>query len=212
MTLKKGRYVLLECLGLRHQITSRIIHSIKMSMCPFTTAFKLSICRSADEFGNKEAGRRFRMEESVIWCSRTSKATTEKMPRKKKVLRGKSAKWPQLEKHLVAWVQEQRTDGYAISTLAIRLKTRSLAKKDDIGDFTASPLWAYRFMARHQLSVQRRTHISQHLPDGMADKTMRFQSYIIKLRREHEYPPSAGSGMPTRTPLPLKYREGPPSQ
>ena len=40
----------------------------------------------------------------------------------------------------------------------------------------------------HQLSVRHRTHNSQHLPDVMADKMTRFQSYIIKLRQEHEYP------------------------
>ena len=79
------------------------------------------------------------MDKSVIWCWRTSEATIEKMPRKKKALRRKSTKWPQLEERLVAWVQEKRAEGYAISTLVLRLKARSLAKEDDIGDFTASP-------------------------------------------------------------------------
>ena len=111
------------------------------------------------------------------------------MPRKKKALRGKSAKWPQLEEHLVAWVQEKRAEVYTFSTLALMLKARSLANEDDIGDFTASLSWACRFMARHQLSVRCCTHISQHLPDDMADKMTCFQS-DIKLRREHKYPPS----------------------
>ena len=114
--------------------------SIKMSRHPFTTVFKLSVCRSAEEFGNREAGSRFSMDESVIRHGRTSKATIKKMPRKKKVLRGKSAKWPQLKERLIAWVREKRAEGYTISTLALRLKARSSAKEDDIGDFKASQL------------------------------------------------------------------------
>ena len=166
MTLKKGCFVLRECLDLRY--VSSIL-SIKMSRLSFTTAFKLSVCLSAEEFGNREAGRRFSMDESVIRCWRTSKATIGK-----KALSRKSAKWPQLEERLVARIREKSVEGYAISTLAHRLKARSLAE-DDIGDFTASPSQAYRFMACHQLSVRHCTHISQHLPNNMA-KTMHFQS------------------------------------
>ena len=79
------------------------------------------------------------MDEFIIRRWRTSKAMLEKMPRKKKALSGKSAMWRQFEERLVAGVQEKRAEGYAISTLALRLKARSLAKEDDIGDFTASP-------------------------------------------------------------------------
>ena len=68
---------------------------------------------------------------------------------KKKSLWGKSVKWPQLLEHLVAWVWEKRVESSAISTLALRLKARSLAKEVDIGDFTASPSWTYRFMVHH---------------------------------------------------------------
>uniref|UniRef100_A0A8C4QJK3 HTH CENPB-type domain-containing protein n=1 Tax=Eptatretus burgeri TaxID=7764 RepID=A0A8C4QJK3_EPTBU len=173
---------------------------LKMSRRSFTAAFKLSICRSAEEFGNREAGRRFGVDESIVRRWRTSKTMIEKMPRKKKALRGRPAKWPQLEEHLIAWVREKRAEGHAISTLALRLKARSFAKEDDIGDFTASPSWAYRFIARHDVSVRRHIHISQHLPDDMADKITRFQSYIIKLRREHEYPLSR-IGNANQTPL-----------
>ena len=51
------------------------------------------------------------MDESIIRRWRVSKATIEKMPRKKKALRGKSAKWPQLEERLVAWVWEKSVEG-----------------------------------------------------------------------------------------------------
>jgi len=41
------------------------------------------------------------VDESIIWHWITNKATIEKMPRKKKALRGKSANWPQLEERLI---------------------------------------------------------------------------------------------------------------
>ena len=47
------------------------------------------------------------MNDSVIRSWRTNKATKEKMPSRKKALRGKSAKWPQLKERLVASVQEK---------------------------------------------------------------------------------------------------------
>ena len=98
MTLKKGCFVLRECLSLHHQITSRIIHSIYQDV---KVLIHHSVkTRSAEEFGNQEAARRFGLEKSVIWCWRTYKAMIEKMPRKKKSLRGNSAKWLQLEERL----------------------------------------------------------------------------------------------------------------
>ena len=51
---------------------------IKMSTHSVTAAFKLSVCRSAGESGNREAGRRFSMDESVTWRWRTGKAMIEK--------------------------------------------------------------------------------------------------------------------------------------
>jgi len=82
----------------------------------------------------------FGVDESIIRHWRTSKAMIEKLPRKKKALRGKSAKWPQLEEHLITWLQEKRAEGHAISTLRLRLKERSFTKEEDIRDFRASNL------------------------------------------------------------------------
>ena len=47
------------------------------------------------------------MNDSVIQSWRTNKAMKEKMPSRKKVLSGKSAKWLQLKERLVASVQEK---------------------------------------------------------------------------------------------------------
>ena len=143
------------------------------------------------------------MDEFVIQRWRTSKAMIEKMLRKKKVLRRKSAKWPELEERLIAWVRERKAEGSTISTLALRLKAKSLAKEDDIGDFTASLSWAYRLMARPQVLVRRCTHILYNLPVDMADKMMladMASSPSSSSFTESMNILSTGSGMPTRPP------------
>ena len=166
----------------------------------FTASFKLSACKVAEEEGNRSAGRKFGVSEPNIRRWRAKKPKLVEMPKNKKALRGASAKWPKLEEELLAWVTDKRKGGHAISTTALRLKARGLAGVHGADDFKASPCWAYRFMDRHGLSVRRRTHIAQRLPEDLEDKTIKFQRYVIKIRREHEYPLSR-IGNADQTPL-----------
>ncbi|CAG2205220.1 unnamed protein product [Mytilus edulis] len=47
--------------------------------------------------------------------------------------------------------------------------------------------WCYGFLRRHDLSIRRRTHISQKLPADYEDKLLEFQKYIIKVRKQNNY-------------------------
>ena len=123
-----------------------------MSRRAFTASFKLSVCKVAEEEGNRAAGRKFDVSESNIRRWRAEKPTLNDMPKTKKALRGGTAKWPEMEEDLIAWVEDKRKAGHAISTTALRLKARVLADSRGISDFKASPSWAYRFMGRHGLS------------------------------------------------------------
>ena len=67
-------------------------------------------------------------------------------------------------------------------------------------EFKASRGWASNFMSRYNLSVRRRTHISQKLPADIEEKLMNFQQFIIKMRREKDYPLSL-IGNADQTPL-----------
>ena len=42
-------------------------------------------------------------------------------------------------------------------------------------------------MDRHDLSIHRRTTISQKLPENFEDKLLKFQRFIIAERKKHEY-------------------------
>ena len=56
--------------------------------------------------------------------------------------------------------------GIGVSTIDLRLKAIVISREMESMscDFKASVGWAQRFMTRHQLSVQRRTHIVQMMP------------------------------------------------
>lgn len=53
--------------------------------------------------------------------------------------------------------------------------------------FRCSEDWSYGFLRRHDLSIRRRTHISQKLAADYEDKLLEFQKYIIKVRKQIDY-------------------------
>ena len=55
-------------------------------------------------------------------------------------------------------------------------------------------------MARYDLSIRRKTHISQKLPDNYEDKIFAFQTHIIKRRKILNQPLSL-IGIADQTPL-----------
>ena len=168
----------------------------------YTAVFKLQVISYAEEHGHRAAGRKFDVDESNVRKWRRNKEDIKKMPSIKKARRGKKAQHPELEKTLLEWVEEKRLGGIAINTVHLRLQAKLIAKKMKLNqsEFKASRGWASNFMSRHNLSVRRRTHISQKLPADIEEKLMNFQQFIIKMRREKDYPLSL-IGNADQTPL-----------
>jgi len=99
------------------------------------------------------------------------------------------------------WVVDRRQQGIGISVVEIRLQAQQLAKLDlSAASFKASYGWARRFMGRNDLSVRRRTTLSQRLPDNYNAKLLNFQQFVLKLRKEHGYE-LAQLGNADQTPL-----------
>lgn len=63
-----------------------------------------------------------------------------KMP-KKKALRSKLAKWPNLEQRLKTWILEQCQSGFCVSTKLIQCQARIFASEMKIVDFTGKAKW-----------------------------------------------------------------------
>ena len=159
----------------------------------YTSKFKLSVVRYAEEHNNCAAAREFTVSESNVRLWKRDKLKLEQMPRNKRALRGSDAHFPEMERELLVYVEEKRSAGLAVSPQQLRLKAKMLARKvqHDINaykSFKASQNWCYRFMGRHHLSVRKRTTIAQRLPDDHEDKLLNFQKYVIKQRKEHNYP------------------------
>ena len=136
----------------------------------------------------------------TLGCGKKSKLQLDKMPKSKRANRGRIAFYPNLEKQIIEWITDCRSQGIALNTIQIRLKAKLYAKDMNIVDFKASTNWCYRFMARHDLSIRRKTHISQKLPDDYEDKIIAFQTHIIK-RRKILNPPLSLIGNADQTPL-----------
>ena len=65
---------------------------------------------------------------------------------------------------LKTWIISKRNENRRVSTTAIRLKAKELAKNLNINDFKSSKCWCFLFMKRHNLSVRAVTSIGQKLP------------------------------------------------
>jgi len=78
------------------------------------------------------------------------KENIKQMPRSKHAKQGKRVRFPELEQDLAAWITSKRQEGVAVSTNAICLKAKALARDKGItGDkFKASQSWCYKFLAR----------------------------------------------------------------
>lgn len=154
----------------------------------YTVKEKLSAIKYAKAHGNRAAGREFNVSESCIRDWRKIETRLMNMNRKKRANRGKSAKYPELEQELFNYIVDKRKQGYCVSTTQVRLKALDLAKSmAGTSDFKASVKWTYGFFRRHLLSIRRRTHIAQKLPEDYEEKLVEFQKFVIKMRKQNDY-------------------------
>lgn len=153
----------------------------------YSAKYKLLVIKFAEENNNCAAARKYNVNEKLVRDWRKNADKIAEMPRKKCANRGKSCQWPELEKELVSWIEEQRKCGYIVTRNMIRLHALSMAKRKDIIDFKGTVSWCSRFLKRNDLVLRQKTKISQKLPDDLEDKISSFQSFVIKMRRKEEY-------------------------
>ena len=167
-------------------------HVNKRKKISHPASFKVKVAEYAIEHKNNvKAASFYGVNERQVRDWRKALDDLKKMDRTKKARRGASAQCPELEAALVEWVEDQTQSGYAVSRLGIRLKALRMCKEGlhpSTPTFSASAGWCTRFMKRHSLSIRQKTKISQHLPKDMDNKVLSFQRYIIKKRKEVDYP------------------------
>ena len=103
--------------------------------------------------------------------------------------------WPELEKELQQWVEDQRKSGYIVTRNLLRLHAKVMAKRHNIANFCASDDWCTNFLKRHDFVIRQKTKISQKLPVDWEEKIVSFHSYVIKKRKQKNFDLSAIGNM-----------------
>ena len=107
-----------------------------------------------------------------------------------------------MEKELYDWINDQRTSGYIVTLLHIRLQAQKMCK-DSI--FKASNGWAQKFMRRHGLALRQKTKIAQKLPKDLNEKISLFHTFVISLCKQNNFELSQIGNM-DKTPMTLTYQ------
>ena len=93
----------------------------------YRAAFKLEVVDYAETHGNRKASREFNVPETNVRDWRKQKVQKD-MNKTKKARRGRQARYPELKKELYDWIVDQRSSGYIITSLHIRLRAQKICE------------------------------------------------------------------------------------
>ena len=143
----------------------------------YSASFKLQVVKFAsDNSNNSAASRKFGIDEKLVRDWRRKIDNIKSLPNTKCADRGRKCQWPELEKKVVEWVEENRKSRLAVTRNLIRLHAKKTAQQMNIDNFLISSGWCTRFMKRNKLVLRQKTKISQRLPDDLEEKITSFQS------------------------------------
>lgn len=115
---------------------------------------KLEILELAERCGNREAARRYKLNESSVRCFRRQKHELVKLQKEgKSTNRHAAPHWPKLEKELEKWVEMQKAkcSSSKLKIKEIREEAQKIAKRQKIPNFNGSNSYIFKFMQRHQI-------------------------------------------------------------
>ena len=157
---------------------------------------KLIVVNYAQENGRNAAARHFNLNAPMVgrWI-RQSNEWEKENKKKKHVGSGRKAFYPEAEDKLYNWVIEQRKKGLAVNYTSVRLQMYKIFKEPAIQvlyptgehEFQGTLTWIQSFMKRYNLSLRRKTKISQKLPEDTKEKLDEFRHYIIRLRSQYNF-------------------------
>jgi hypothetical protein len=91
-----------------------------------------------------------------------------------------------VEAELYQYVVKKRRNGFRVLIEVSHFEGRRLAGKHSIAgsEFRVSCEWMRHFMARHGLTIRRRTTLVQRLAEAYGEKLVSLQKYAQKLREQ----------------------------
>ncbi|CAM1303093.1 Uncharacterised protein r2_g1309 [Pycnogonum litorale] len=99
---------------------------IKRKRSSYDAGFKLKVIEFAEVNGNRAAEREFSVSEKLVRDWRKLKDTLMEMPKTKRAHRGRQAQFPEMEKDLLEGITNQRSSGYIVTLLQIRIKAAQM--------------------------------------------------------------------------------------
>ena len=120
---------------------------------------------------NRGAASHFSVNEKQVRQWRLKKDDLNLKPKKKRLDGGgRKARLLDVEDMVMAWIDELRSGNLRVTCSGIQRKATELARSEGDTEFTASRGWLAKFFHRHQLSLRRKTLVSQRLPQDLIPK------------------------------------------
>ena len=128
----------------------------KVKRMKYSASFKLQVVKFAsDNSNNSAASRKFGIDEKLVRDWRRKIDNIKSLPKTKCADRGRKCQWPELEKKVVEWVEENRKSGLAVTRNLIRLHAKKTAQQMNIDNFLVSSGWCTWFMKRNKLVLRQ---------------------------------------------------------
>ena len=123
----------------------------------------------AEKTSNREAGRKYKVDEKSVRYWKKQKNDLSCIPAKKRIPGGgRKAKLPDMEKQLATWKADQRAHNLMVTRSSIQHKALQLHLGEE--EFTASMGWLEKIFRRYTFSLRRRTTVCQKLPQDYVTK------------------------------------------
>ena len=157
----------------------------------YTVTFKLQVVREAKLTTQRSAARHFGVDRKQVraWMSNEDKLLG--CPRTRRRLDGagcKPAISEELEEELLQWLRQLRSARQRVTRKMLMNEASRLYRvHNGDGHFIASEGWLRRFMRRKQITLRRRTIVSQRLPSELASKISNHIRSVRNLRKVHNY-------------------------
>ncbi|CAG8800806.1 303_t:CDS:1, partial [Cetraspora pellucida] len=154
---------------------------------------KLTVIQEAKRIGVLAASCHFGIDQSMVsrWKNNEKKINNV-VSGNRRVGVGRTSFYLAAKEELIKWLNELRQIGIAVTSGSIKMQIYTILSTTCADkypgasqQFHASKSWFYQFLKRHQLSLRRRTKISQKLLEDLTEKIIEFHKFVIQARLKY---------------------------
>ena len=156
----------------------------------YDVKFKMEVIAVAENCSNREAGRQFKIDESMVRRWRQNKSKLELAyhqpglaSKKKKLGVGRKPWLSTIEDDLMEKIVHEREQQHHVPYKLIQVWAQQMAHDNGITEFRASRGWLCNFMRRHNLTVRSRIATGQSLPCDFKDKA---ENNVVLNKKERD--------------------------